>query len=163
MSEQQVLDTYRITPEGIYGFFKEHRFLSNFHLCPVQYQGSTYPSSENAYMAAKTSDPIEKKLFEAISPNQAKTRGQHVVLKHNWEHPVESPWPVIELFKDQVMYDVLMDKFTRNKALHTALLETESKYLEETNWWKDQYWGVYQGEGKNKLGRILMLVRSQLK
>ena len=37
------------------------------------------------------------------------------------------------------------------------------EYLEEGNTWHDTYWGVCNGKGKNKLGKILMQVREELK
>jgi hypothetical protein len=39
----------------IHGFFGDYRWLSNFHSCPVYFDGLLYPSSENAYQAAKLS------------------------------------------------------------------------------------------------------------
>ena len=35
-------------------FQGEYRFLSNFWPCVVEYEGTEYPSVENAYQAAKT-------------------------------------------------------------------------------------------------------------
>ena len=43
------------------------------------------------------------------------------------------------------------------------LLSTGDKYLEETNHWKDTYYGVCDGVGKNVLGKILMSVRNIIK
>ena len=37
----------------IKGFFGEYRWLSNFHICRVWFEGLCYPSSENAFQAAK--------------------------------------------------------------------------------------------------------------
>jgi predicted NAD-dependent protein-ADP-ribosyltransferase YbiA (DUF1768 family) len=49
------------------------------------------------------------------------------------------------------MYDIVFDKFTRNKSLGDKLLETGDKYLEETNHWHDTCWGVCNGVGTNWL------------
>ena len=43
------------------------------------------------------------------------------------------------------------------------LLDTGDKFIEETNWWKDQFWGVYNGVGENNLGKILMRIREEIK
>jgi predicted NAD-dependent protein-ADP-ribosyltransferase YbiA (DUF1768 family) len=60
------------------------------------------------------------------------------------------------------MADLVRQKF-QQPQLCAALLATGDEYLEETNWWKDTFWGVCNGEGLNKLGNILMMVREELK
>lgn len=41
------------------------------------------------------------------------------------------------------------------------LLETGNKYLEETNWWGDTFWGKdLKGNGENTLGRLIMEIRA---
>ena len=37
----------------IKGFFGNYSWLSNFYECSVWFEGGSYPSSENAYQAAK--------------------------------------------------------------------------------------------------------------
>jgi predicted NAD-dependent protein-ADP-ribosyltransferase YbiA (DUF1768 family) len=53
-------------------------------------------------------------------------------------------------------------KFTHNAELRSALIATGDAYLEEGNDWGDRVWGVYQGVGENRLGRILMKVRADM-
>jgi predicted NAD-dependent protein-ADP-ribosyltransferase YbiA (DUF1768 family) len=49
---------------NIKGFFNEYRFLSNFHMTDIEYEGEVYPSVECAYMAAKTLDKeLRKELL----------------------------------------------------------------------------------------------------
>jgi hypothetical protein len=55
------------------------------------------------------------------------------------------------------------DKFNRNPDLRAKLLATADAYLEEGNTWGDQIWGVYNGQGTNWLGKILMQVRTELR
>ena len=62
-----------------------------------------------------------------------------------------------------IMEAILLDKFTRNEDLKAKLLETGGKYLEETNWWNDQFWGVCNGKGENTLGKVLMKIRATIK
>jgi GTP cyclohydrolase II len=53
---------------------------------------------------------------------------------------------------------------TLNPDLYNRLLATGDKYLEETNWWNDTFWGKnLKGEGENHLGQILMQVRDKLR
>lgn len=137
--------------KNVKGFFEEYRFLSNFEVGDVVYDGVRYPSSENAYQAAKSLDPDVRKQFVSITPSQSKKLGRSIEVRSDWEN-----------VKYRVMYDICLDKFTRHSHFGDALIETGDKYLEETNHWKDVTWGVCDGVGKNWLGKILMDIRSQL-
>lgn len=136
----------------IKGFFGEYRFLSNFELGDVIYEGIKYPSSENAYQAAKSLDLEIRNQFVNISPNESKKLGRKVDVREDWEE-----------VKYGIMYQIVLDKFSRNYQLGDLLIETGDRYLEETNHWKDKIWGVCDGVGKNWLGKILMDVRTQIK
>ena len=46
---------------------------------------------------------------------------------------------------------------------YAKLLATGDAQLEEGNTWGDRIWGVYQGQGDNRLGKILMKVREELR
>lgn len=55
---------------------------------------------------------------------------------------------------------ILFDKFYRNPNLRQQLIKTDNKFLEETNHWGDQFWGVdIKKGGQNNLGKILMKIR----
>ena len=60
------------------------------------------------------------------------------------------------------MYEIVLAKFSQNEYLKRRLLETGNALLIEGNDWGDTYWGVCNGRGKNKLGKILMRVRTEL-
>lgn len=137
--------------KNIKGFFEEYRWMSNFYLCPVMWKGLLFPSSENAYQAAKSNDPKLWLTFLNIEPKEAKKLGRNLPIRKDWED-----------VKEQIMYDVCLDKFLRTKALSDALIATGDKYLQEANWWGDVYWGVCRGIGLNKLGQCLMRVRDKL-
>jgi len=136
----------------IKGFFGEYRFLSNFELGNVIYEGIKYPSSENAYQAAKSLNLEIRNQFVNISPNESKKLGRKIDVREDWEE-----------VKYGIMFQIVLDKFSRNYELGDLLIETGDKYLEETNNWKDKVWGVCDGVGKNWLGKILMDVRTQIK
>lgn len=136
----------------INGFFGGYRYLSNFHECPVYYEGVMYPSTENAFMAAKTLDRDERLQFVHISPKEAKALGRTIKLRPDWNE-----------VRVEVMYAVIFDKFYRNKGIRRWLLETGDKLLVEGNHWKDTFWGVCEGEGENMLGKILMQIREDFK
>lgn len=136
--------------ENIKGFFGDYRFLSNFEVCLVYFDGDFYGSSEAAYMAGKTKDQTIREMFQKaeMTPAEARKLGQIIPIRDDW---------------DVVRYDtmamVVFDKFYRNKDLREKLLATGSKYIEETNHWNDQFFGVCNGKGQNILGRIIMATR----
>ena len=133
-------------------FENEYRFLSNFWLCKVKYDGITYPSAEHAYQAAKVENAIDRTPFLACrTPGDAKRLGRHITLRSNWG-----------AVKLAVMREVVLEKFTANEDLCNKLLKTGEAVLVEGNWWNDTYWGVCKGIGTNHLGKILMQVRSEL-
>lgn len=133
-------------------FDGDYRFLSNFHNCPVEYQGITYANSEAAFQAAKCTSDAEKMRFARMSPGTAKHEGRHVQLRPDWEE-----------VKDTVMLEIVRAKFTQNQGLAEKLLDTGDAELIEGNYWKDFYWGVCYGKGQNKLGKILMQVRREIR
>jgi ribA/ribD-fused uncharacterized protein len=136
---------------SILGFFGRYAFLSNFHPSPIEVDGSVYPTVEHAFQAAKTTDPAKaREIRKAKKPGDAKRLGRKVRLREDWEQ-----------VKDSIMYELLKKKF-KDDSLKRGLLATKDEYLEETNTWKDTYWGVCDGKGSNKLGHLLMKVRSEL-
>ena len=139
------------TDSFIKGFFYEYRWLSNFYVCDVFFEGLMYPSSEAAYQSAKTDDCYVKSLFQRMTPKEAQKYGQKIRPRRDWES-----------IKKDVMYKVLFDKFTRHEDLKEKLLATGDKYLEETNYWLDTTWGVCNGKGKNWLGELLMKIRTEI-
>ncbi len=141
---------YKTTDFGIFGFFEEHKFLSNFHPAIVKFEGLTFLTAENAFQAAKTLDQGVRSTFMVMTPEEAKLRGKQIELRPDWED-----------IKYDTMALIIMDKFYRNPALREKLLATDGKYLEETNHWGDKIWGVKfdTQEGTNWLGMILMDIR----
>lgn len=133
-------------------FQGKYRFLSNFWLAPVQYDGLTYTNNEAAFQAAKTLNPAERAEFTTLGPSEAKKKGRRVTLRSDWED-----------VKTGIMKQICLDKFTRNQNLREALLATGNEHLEEGNTWGDRIWGTVNGYGENRLGKILMEVRDILR
>lgn len=135
----------------INGFQNQYRFLSNFWFANVQLDGTWYSSTEHAYQAAKTLDKHERSIIKmAKNPAQAKALGKLVTKRTDWAD-----------VKEAVMRDLLLQKFSKS-PLKDDLIATGNAYLEETNSWNDTYWGVCNGQGKNRLGYILMEVRQSI-
>ncbi len=133
-------------------FKGKYYFLSNFYPAPVMYEGLMYKNNESAYQSVKVKDIERRKQFCKLDPSTAKKKGRNVLLRNDWEK-----------IKDEVMYQCVKDKFNRNIELKQKLIDTGNKELIEGNTWNDIYWGVCRGRGKNKLGKILMRVREELK
>ena len=147
---QELINKNSFYNEGnIKGFFGDYRWLSNFHECKVAFEGDEYPSSENAYQAAKFlwADRAE---FKFCSPKEAKDLGKNQKPAGWFNRNID------------IMESILYDKFCYNRELKQKLLDTGNKYLEETNWWGDKFWGVCDGVGENMLGKLLMKVRDRL-
>jgi len=137
-------------------FRGEYFFLSNFYQTPIEFENKVYPSSENAYQAAKTDQQNRDEFMlhkngASISPGEAKRLGRKVKLRENWEN-----------LRLQVMEDILRIKFKPNSYLANKLIRTETRQLIEGNTWRDTYWGSYNGKGQNNLGKILMKIRESL-
>lgn len=134
-------------------FVGQYAFLSNFYLCPVMFEGDLYPSSEHAFQAAKTHDPmLRSRIASQRKPHHAKQVGRSVLLREDWNE-----------VRVGIMTDILRDKFTRNPKLRAKLLATGNAELVEGNTWGDTFWGVCDHRGENKLGHALMRVRSELR
>ncbi|OWT32779.1 swarming motility protein YbiA [Methanobrevibacter sp. 87.7] len=132
-------------------FIGKYHFLSNFYECNVEYGGIIYNNSEAAFQAQKASDDEIKIIFSNLTPSLAKKLGRNIRLRHDWRE-----------IRDDVMYEVCMAKFKQNDDLRKLLIDTGDAVLIEGNTWRDGYWGVYKGKGKNKLGLTLMKVRREL-
>jgi len=139
------------SPLVINSFSGKYGFLSNFYPCVVTFEGKSYPSTEHAFQAAKTYNPIERNLIAlAKTPADAKKLGRKAQLRPDWEQ-----------VKDDVMRELLWQKFQITEMRY-RLLDTGDAELIEGNHWNDTYWGVCDGKGANRLGQLLMEVRGLL-
>jgi ribA/ribD-fused uncharacterized protein len=112
--------------------------------------GRIYKNAEAAFHAQKTFDLSIKEQFQQLDPSQSKKLGRSIDLRKDWEE-----------VKEEIMEYVIRAKFS-DPELQDLLLETGQQELVEGNWWKDTYWGVCNGIGQNKLGKILMKIRDEL-
>lgn len=142
---------------AIKDFRGQYRWLSNFHMIPVDFEGLTYPSTEHAYQAAKFS---EHELREAIQklPKPAESR------KAGQLAQVDEVWHTVRKF--QVMERVLREKF-KDDTLRQKLIDTGDEELVEGNTWHDNCWGSCVclncgNKGENRLGKLLMKLRKEL-
>ena len=126
-------------------------FLSNFYNAPVTWDGVTYQNNESAFQSAKVI-PDGRRAFAELDASDAKKLGRQVPLREDWEE-----------VKDDVMRKAVYAKFSQNEDLKEKLLATGNDILEEGNTWGDRVWGTVNGVGENRLGKILMRVREELR
>lgn len=138
--------------KNVKGFFGDYRWLSNFHVAPVEFDGYIYPSVENAYQAAKIV-PSDRLKLRTCTAYESKKRWKELVKitesAADWDER-----------KFNIMSRLVFQKFL-HEDLRKKLIATEEKYLEESNHWSDVYWGVdIRKGGQNRLGEILTNVRT---
>lgn len=131
-------------------FSDTYEFLSNMYEAPVCYQGITYNNSESAYQAQKNPDEIQK--FIGITGYAAKKLGRKINMR-----------PDFDTVKLQIMYEIVLAKFSQNSDIRQKLMGTKDAILIEGNYWHDHFWGICDNAGKNHLGKILMQVREELR
>ena len=141
----------------INSFRGTYRFLSNFYQYPFEFEGLVYPNAEAAYQAQKCSDVEGKIKYTLIkNPVRAKQMGKREQLPTNWGTA-----------SYDIMNVILHVKFA-TPELAELLLATGDAYIEEGNHWHDNTWGrcycdkCSGKESQNRLGKILMEIRSEL-
>ena len=140
-------------PKVIDSFSGPYHFLSNFSAAEVWLDGESYPSTEHAYQAAKTTDRGWRRMVQlAPTPNAAKRIGRKAPMRQGFDD-----------IKVEVMFQLVRQKFRQHADLSEKLLATGDAELIEGNWWGDTFWGVCRGEGENNLGKVLMRVRAELR
>ena len=129
--------------------------FSNFSPHPVTLRGRVWPTVEHYFQAQKFADTEHEEAIRcARSPMIAARMGR------DRSKPLRADW---ESVKDYIMREGVRAKFTEHAALRSLLLSTgEARIVEHTR--NDSYWGDGgDGSGKNRLGKILMEVRAELR
>ncbi len=181
---QKRISRHDLVAQGaIFEFEGEHRFLSNFGAGSVEMYGITFPTVEHAFAAAKL-DPnggvftraeviAEMHRIAALpTPGAAKKAGR----RRSWDgtQPGEKrrgePRPFLRPDWEEVKLSLITELVRRKfaaPALAAKLLATGDAPLFEGNTWGDRIWGGVETngvfEGRNLLGEILMLIRSELR
>lgn len=159
--------------ERIESFRGKHRFLSNYAPSPVRLNDVVYPTAEHAFAAFKTTEvAMRAAIAQLPTPGAARNVGRSrikielpdgekakLMLRTDWEQ-----------IKDEVMYRIVRAKFRQNRDLGDLLVATYDSELVEgtsrgTTGHVDTVWGVdlTTGTGENRLGKILMRVRAELR
>jgi ribA/ribD-fused uncharacterized protein len=132
-----------------------HREFSNFAPFGIDLDDAWWPTVENYYQAQKFTDPaLQQSIREAEQPIVAKTLADanKAAIRPDWE-----------AVKDAVMYRAVRRKFELHPGLKAMLLATGDEDIAEANP-ADSYWGVGgDGNGLNKLGHIMVRIRTELR
>jgi ribA/ribD-fused uncharacterized protein len=130
--------------------------LTNFYACQIVLGGVSYATSEHYFQSQKfvTTRPDIAQLIAA-----ARTPREAFDLARRYAKYVRDDWKNV---KDDVMLHVLREKFKQNRDLAKRLRSTGNSILvEHTS--NDSYWADGgDGSGKNMLGQLLMVVRSEI-
>lgn len=164
-------------PKGVNGIF------SNYWSIPggFVYQNIRYPTSEHAFQAAKFDYPgsserskeYAKIISQQSTPNKARILAlQKIGGGYKWRTDLN---PIITEYSDvllrpnwdgvkvKVMHDILTAKFTQCKQCQDTLFATGDRYIAEASP-RDNLWGTGKdGTGQNYLGRLLMMIRDELR
>lgn len=128
--------------------------FSNFSPHPFTLKGRHWPTSEHYFQAQKfAGTEHEEEVRLAKSPMIAARMGR------SRQRPLRQDW---EAVKDDIMREALRAKFAQNSTLRSLLLNTgDAELVEHTS--NDRYWGDGgDGTGKNRLGQLLMELRTEL-
>ncbi len=93
----------------------------------------------------------------AGSPGKAKRLGAKLTFDNG---KLRQDWYDVNMV---IMYNGLRAKFMQHEHLKQRLLDTGVEDIAEGNNWGDTYWGTVDGVGENHLGKLLMLIRRELK
>jgi hypothetical protein len=136
-------------------FKGKYEFLSNFYPSVIYIDGKAWPTVEHYYQACKTINPdLQEHIRRLDTPGKTKRAGNKVTLRSNWNE-----------VRISVMINAVTAKFFQHIELADRLKDTGNLYIEEGNYWHDNFWGncycqkCVNTQGKNTLGKIIMEIR----
>jgi ribA/ribD-fused uncharacterized protein len=125
--------------------------LRNEYPSPIEVAGRTYPTVTHAYWALSVADEAQRdEILQADRPYDAQKLAE--------SFPRREDWPEV---RTAVMASLLRAKFTRHPELAAVLMGTGSTRLIYTEV-SSGFWGQRGLEGRNWMGRLLELIRSEL-
>lgn len=127
--------------------------LSNFYECPIVIDEKEWMTIEHYFQASKFKNSnYQETIRSVLRPMEARELGQ------SREHRIRSDWDNV---KEDIMINGLRAKF-KIPALKALLRDTGTKILVERSP-HDNYWGSGRsGNGRNRLGYLLMQVRAEI-
>jgi ribA/ribD-fused uncharacterized protein len=131
----------------------EYRWLSNFFESPMILNGKDYQTVEHWFQSQKfTNSELQEKIRLAPTASKAKALGK------KRESSFRADW---DSLREDILYTGLQAKFQQNPILLEKLLATGTYELKEDSPW-DSYWGLGKsGKGQNRMGHLLMKLRTE--
>jgi ribA/ribD-fused uncharacterized protein len=147
----------------------EYKEFSNMYEAPFQIEGQTFPTVEHYFQWSKArlfGDAVAQgKILKTSSPKSVKSIGKKVVgfKEEEWAET-----------KDRVMAAALKAKFMQHPELLKKLRDTGTRRIAEADP-RSKYWGIgtsadtskakdpERWPGKNKLGHLLEVLRTELR
>ncbi|HUY45503.1 MAG TPA: NADAR family protein [Streptosporangiaceae bacterium] len=125
--------------------------LRNEYPAAVVIDSVSYPTIVHAYWALAATDPATAEQIRAADrPYDARTLAEQATIRPDW--------PVIRI---AVMARLLRAKFAQHPELAEILLATGDGRIEHTGF-GSSYWNAERGQGRNWMGRLLELIRSEI-
>ena len=130
--------------------------FTNFYPACIHLDDKTWPTTEHYFQAQKFfGTPYVEMIRNLPTPREAFQMARDPTVSR-WRR---KDWKDV---KDDYMLEALRCKFILHRDLGKKLVETHDKQLVEHTA-NDAYWGDGgDGSGQNKLGKLLMQVRSEL-
>jgi ribA/ribD-fused uncharacterized protein len=137
---------------------KPYGVFSNLYKREIEFEGTTFATAEHAYQAGKARKPaVRDWLMSAPSPSLLAMAAHGLYV---WD--ITPEWSKIKFDR---MKRILVAKYTQHEDLKSLLLATGTARLVESATVDNavnRLWGEVNGVGQNKLGQLLMEVRSEL-
>ena len=147
----------------------DHKEFSNMHEAPIQVDGITFPTVEHYFQWSKAKMfgdvEIQNKILKTASPKSVKSYGKKV------KGFDEEAW---NEKKDSVMRTAVKAKLMQHPDILKKLRDTGTRPIAEADP-RGKYWGIgtsaetskakdpSRWPGQNKLGKILMELRDEVK
>ena len=128
----------------------DYEYLAMTYNYPITVDNITYTNAEAAFWAQRIMDKKARNKLSRLSAMKARAKALQAEPIDDWDET-----------KDDILKKVLEIKFS-DEQLKKKLLSTGTAKIVNNNTYRDDYYGVYNGKGKNMLGKMLMELRESL-
>lgn len=131
-------------------FTGDYSFLSMEFPCEFFLNAVKFKSATAAYYAQKSPDINAWNKFARLNPNKARQKASSLPEPDDYEEN-----------KYEYLYRANKAKFDSNDSIKEYLCKTKGKELINNVPYREEYLGVFNGKGKNMLGKVLMQIRDE--
>lgn len=136
--------------DKIESFTGKYSFLSMEYPCEFFMDAIKFKTVSAAYYAQKSQDINAWNKFARLNPNKARQKAAVLPDTDIWE-----------AYRFEYLYKANKAKFDSSQLLKDQLCETKGKILLNKVPYKEEYLGIFNGSGKNILGKVLMKLRDE--